>query len=131
MKTWIRMTARGGMVSLLLATILLGASGCITRYSTALGSRTPPACGNVKLYGTDNVPFEYEELSFLSQTYDQLYSRDDALRSFATEAQSLGADAVLNFRLESEWIGDNWFGFTIAMAQQFKLTGVAVKIKKP
>jgi hypothetical protein len=119
---------------LLLAMALV--SGCATQRAVPLGVRTPAVCGNVKLYGTDNVPFEYEEIACLAQSYDMtVHDLDECLRLFAAKAQELGADAVLGFRMQNEsgtggFLGVTWS--TIGDSTSYlHLTGVAVKIKRP
>ena len=104
-------------------------TGCKTVYKVPLGQRTPTECGNVKLYGTENVPFEYEEISTIALMY-QHTPQDECLRQFVAEAQRLGADAVLNFMLEP--VNDTGGFMFVGTAQNTTLVkGVAVKIKRP
>jgi len=121
------------LAALSLATIV---SGCVyAQRSFPLAGRTPSYCGNIKIYGTDNVPFEYEEIASLAHGYDTFwFTPDDCLRQFAAQAQGLGADAVLNFKLEQQ-AGVTGFILVGNLLGQnsgyLYLTGTAVKIKRP
>jgi len=74
--------------------LLVIVCGCGTMTVVPLGSRTPTSCGRVQLYATDNVPFEFEELGFISLN-NQERSQDVCLSQFCDQALELGADAVL------------------------------------
>lgn len=116
-------------MSLALGCVL--ATGCATGRVVPVATRTPASFGHIKLYGTDNVPFEYEELGVIGQLYDKQFSMDQCLRMFAEEAEKLGADAILNFRVEP---GEAYGGFILVLGDHYAhvtLTGVAVRIKKP
>jgi hypothetical protein len=119
-----------------IALVLLFSAGCITQRTVPLGARTPAACGNLKLYATDNVPFEYEEIACLAQSFDMFaYGMDDCLRLFAAKAQELGADAILDFHMENGPGVGGVFGVTWSnlgdSTSYLHLTGVAVKIRRP
>ena len=110
-------------------------SGCAVQHTVPLATRTPTSFGNIKLYGTDNVPFEYEELASLSQAYDMdPYTEEESLRLFAAKAQEVGADAILNFRMESLPGTGGFFFVASAIGPRtsyLSLSGTAVKIKRP
>jgi len=111
-------------------------SGCVSaQRAVPLAGRTPSYCGNIKLYGTDNVPFEYEEIASLAHGYDAFwFPLDDCLRQFAAQAQGLGADAVLNFKVEQHGGVGGFFLVISSLGQNagyLYLTGTAVKIKRP
>ena len=129
------MTSRMGKCLLVLLT-----AGCLCgcgsiKSSIPVSVRTPAYCGNIKLYGTDNVPFEYEELGVVALRETDFTTLEDKLSAFVREAQKLGADAVVNFRVEP--INDIVvvvFGFGGGAGpckDSYLLTGVAVKIKRP
>ena len=104
-------------------------TGCKTVYKVPLGQRTPTDCGNVKLYATAIVPFEFEEISTIALMY-QHTPHDECLRQFVAEAQRLGADAVLNFMLEP--VNETGGFLFVGTGQNTTLVkGVAVKIKRP
>lgn len=114
---------------------VLGASlcltGCMNQCLVPVASRTPDYCGNVKLYGTDNVPFEYEELAVLSQGYNLgAFTPEQAVQMFVADAQKVGADAIVSFKMEiSSQAGGFWL--VINVPKHLSLSGVAVKIKRP
>ncbi len=86
---------------ILIAVMGLGMVGCRSpQYVIPLGARSPAACGNIRLYATDNVPFEYEELGAIGGLYHKVKSEDQRLRAFVAEARKLGADAIVNFSQE-------------------------------
>ncbi len=101
--------------------------GCGTfpaEHSISTGGRMSPDWAGLKLYATDNVPFEYEEIGFIcvnEMSRDRKPDDKAMCAKFRDKALALGADAVVNFRMDD----DSDFCYV------FKLTGVAVKIKKP
>jgi len=96
-----------------------------------IATRTPAACGNIRLYGSYNVPFEFEEMGVVSVIcYD--VSENEMLSRFASEASKLGADAVLNFSIEQQSGLHVLFGFGLHhISDVITLRGTAVRIKKP
>lgn len=117
------------MAVLLMVSLCMG--GCMTQCLVPVGARTPAYCGNVKLYGTDNVPFEYEEIAVLAHGYDLHHSTvEEAVQAFVAEAQKVGADAVVSFKME---ITAHSGGFVVVVPtpETLSLSGVAVKIKRP
>lgn len=111
-------------------------SGCGTiKASVPVAVRTPVYCGSVKLYGTDNVPFEYEELGVVALYAHESSSLEEKVTQFVNEAQKMGADAILNFRVEP--VNDIVlviFGFGGGAGPchgGYRITGVAVEIKRP
>jgi hypothetical protein len=118
-----------------LAAILLSAalfSGCVSVYNVGMAGKTPTAMGKIKLYSTDNVPFVYEEVGFLSVRVDGSPvgppAQDYVLQVFHREAAKTGADAVVNFKIEEAFWSDWLFfpGGSCAVA-----SGTAVSIVRP
>lgn len=118
-----------------LATVLLFAalfSGCVSVYNVGMADKTPTAMGKIRLYSTDNVPFVYEELAFLSVRVDgspgSPPAQDYVLELFQREAAKSGADAVVNFKIEEAFWSDWLFfpGGSSAIA-----TGTGVSIVRP
>ena len=104
--------------------------GCRTAYIVPVAQDTSRAlCGNIKLYGTTNVPFEYEELSVVAIMYDGM-TQDACLSDFIATVQKLGADAVLNFSLDPT-VDSEGFWLVIDDCSRIRVKGVAVKIKRP
>jgi hypothetical protein len=118
---------RIGSISLCAALLL--SSGCRTVYVVPVAQRTPSTCGNIRLYGTDNVPFEYEELGVIGLTFEDA-SQDQCLQAFVSEAQKMGADAILGFRIEPV-VFSGGFMLVVCNHSETRLTGVAVRIKRP
>ena len=111
-------------------------SGCASvERVVPLGAKTPSVFGNVKLYGTDNVPFEYEEIAAVSQTYSAFdYGYEDCLKLFAARVQQLGADAVLNFKVDQDETPKGFLLVVTVISPSLgwlHLSGTAVKIKRP
>ena len=94
-----------------------------------LAQNTPRQCGNIKLYGSDSVPFEYEEIAAIG-TYKTWADESEALEFFIKEAEKLKADAVINFRVQPG-IGVGGLFLVITMPSKMHLTGTAVRIKRP
>lgn len=120
------------LASCILAFVL---SGCLTQRMVQVGARTPAAFGDLKVYGTANVPFEYEEVAVLAQGYNMgHYTEEACFKMFAEKAREVKADAVLNFKME---IVPGVGGFLFVMtainptSSCMTLSGVAVKIKRP
>ena len=106
-------------------------AGCVTPCTVLTATKTPPAFGNIKLYGTDNVPFEYEEIGVHSLFYSKV-DLDGALNQYAEQVRNLGADAVLGFRVSHVVSHQAILGFSLFWNDtQYELSGVAVKIKRP
>ena len=106
-------------------------AGCRSVQTLPVAQRTPTQCGNIKLYGTDNVPFEYQELGVIGVTVTH-QSLNDCLEAFAGEARKMDADAVLNFRVVPvQGTGGFMYVTTISQDNRVCMTGVAVKIKRP
>lgn len=110
--------------------------GCATvKSSIPVAVRTPAYCGSVKLYGTENVPFEYEELGVVSLLSHDTTSLEEKISAFVGEAQKLGADAIVNFMAVQ--MNDDvgvilGFGYGGGPCKNYyRLTGVAVKTKRP
>ena len=123
----------GGFLMVLTATCLL--AGCITQRLVQVGARTPSSFGDIKVYGTANVPFEYEELAVLAQGTDMsVYSEDESLKMFAEKALAVKADAILNFKIEVMPGVGGFFAVFSAIGpgtSYMTLSGTAVKIKRP
>ena len=113
--------------AVLCAALLL--AGCQSVQTLPVAQRTPSQCGDIKLYGTDNVPFEYEELGVIG-IYVTYKSMEEALQVFMAEAQKMRADAVLNLRVQPG-IGVGGFFLVITLPNKIYITGTAVKIKRP
>ncbi len=110
---------------------MLMITGCITPCTVLTAGKTPPVFGNIKLYGTDNVPFEYEEIGVQSFIYIN-NDQEGALKTYADQVRGLGAEAVLNFRIRRVMFVQSFLGFGfIPNPTQFEMEGVAVKIKRP
>jgi hypothetical protein len=120
MKTCVQLT-----VTILVAMFL---SGCVNPCTVMTGARTPADFGNIKVYGTDNVPFEYDEIGFHCVVVDA--DQQTALRTFATQTQNMGADAILNFHIRPVYATGGFF-FVMSDTSQYEVSGVAVKIKRP
>ena len=122
-----KFTVRAGMM-LLLAVL----SGCVSAYNVGMAGKTPVSMGNVKLYSTDSVPFEYEELGFVSVRVDGSPfgppTQDYALGIFQREVAKTGADAVLNFRVE-EAFWSSWLFFPGGSCA--RVFGTGVRIVRP
>ena len=110
-------------------------SGCAMQHTVPLATATPKSFGKIRLYGTENVPFEYEEIASLAQTRGLAFSsKEECLNVFAESAEELGADAILNFRME---LLPSTLGFLVVFARitpdrcYLSLSGTAVKIKRP
>lgn len=114
-------------LSALAAAVLLG--GCQTVHVVPVAQRTPAFCGNVKLYGTDNVPFEYEELGIVSVSLSHA-TTDEVLQLFVSEVQKLGADAALNVRFQSVNRTGGFF-LVLTLPNDNLITGTAVKKTRP
>jgi hypothetical protein len=102
-------------------------SGCAThhaQHSIPTAGRATPDWGTLKVFSTDNVPFEYEEIGFVTCSMWARHTvppkEEDMLARFRDKAIRMGADAVLNFRYSSLYAD-----------LLVELSGVAVKIKKP
>ena len=109
--------------------VLLGVFSCgcqtwIFEHSIPIADRATPEWGSLKVYATDNVPFEYEEIGFVTISYHtNRYgepNEKDMLSKFRDRALEMGADAVLNFRYEA-----------LGLYYLTHVSGVAVKIKRP
>lgn len=100
--------------------IVAGLSACVSRGTVDLGHHgSSSSNAGVKIYGTDNVPFEYEEIAFHFRAY-QSSNVGAATAHFCREVKQLDADAILNFRISpSPWRDD------------LRVEGVAVRIKRP
>ncbi len=125
---WIYCLAAIGLVVLVF--------GCASvQHTVPLVTRTPTVFGNVKVYGTGSVPFEYEELASLAQGYSMWhFTLEESLARFAAKAQEVGADAILNFKMEvSPAAGGFFFVFSVIgpTSSFVTLSGTAVKIKRP
>lgn len=105
-------------------------TGCISVQTVSLAQRTPAACGGVKLYGTANVPFEYEEIGTVAIVHAG-GTQEEWLREFTAEAQRLGADAVLNFMLEPVYHSGGFMLVVPHTDNTVVVKGVAVKVKRP
>ena len=120
------------LASCALAVVL---SGCMTQRMVQVGARTPAAFGDIKVYGTTEVPFEFEEVAVLAQGYDMwTYTEEECFKMFAEKALAVKADAILNFKIEVV-PGCGGFMFvtaTIGPTTSFMtLSGTAVRIKRP
>lgn len=108
------------------AGILAFGTGCGTTYCAQglpSGSKAAPDWGPLKVFATDNVPFEYEEIGLVSASAHQASSARDESKLCAMlreKAISMGADAIINLRYE-----------VYSMNVGAHMSGVAVKIKKP
>lgn len=110
-------------------------TGCTHTYHVGMVSRTPSSMGNVKLYSTDCVPFEYEELGFVLVYADAGPGawfgpppQGFVLETFQKEVARTGADAVLNFRIDYiSW--SDWLLFPPGSGAT--ASGTAVKILRP
>ena len=122
-----------GFRLILIVVIGLGMAACRSpQYVTPLGARTPAVCGTIRLYATDNVPFEYEELGAIGGLYHKIKSPDQRLQAFTAEARKLGADAIVNFSQEPMIGALVLFGFGGDDPTVYtRMTGVAVKIRRP
>ena len=106
-------------------------AGCVVPCTIYTDSRTPPSFGTVKLYGTDNVPFEYREIA-VHTVYINTSDQQEAVRIFAEQVRALDADAVLGFRMTPLLWQISFFGFNIIDdMSQYVLSGTVVKIKRP
>jgi len=111
-----------------LIAVLLTA-GCHSRtVIVPTGKITPP--WRIPVYATDNVPFEYEEIALVSTIACIEADVEKATSRFQKAVDQLGADAVLNFRLEYD-ISVGGFMVVVSDAEYVRITGVAVKIKRP
>jgi len=115
--------------------IMLPMMGCAYTYRVGMGPKTPARLGKVSVYSTDNVPFEYEELEFVSVLCESgpgacfaPPSQEFVLDCFAREVDRTGADAVLSFRMDAVYFSD-WIFFPGGYST--RASGVAVKIKRP
>jgi hypothetical protein len=115
-----------------LASILVFGTSCVSKQAIVAGDRSGALYGNVKIYGTDNVPFEYEEVGVIGHVYHKnVYSKEQFMREFVAEAQQMGADAILDFKIEPVPVGGGVFVVVVTPGDFVRLTGVAVKIKRP
>lgn len=126
MKRRIRLVV--GTLGVIGVVLVCGCRGT-TAYVVPVADRTPATCGNTKLFGTDNVSFEYEELGAVG-ILSYSHSVDECVRAIVSEAEKLGADAILNFRMQPL---DHSEGFWLVVGHRgpVELSGVAVKIKRP
>jgi len=128
----IRQLSKSGLVLALVA--LMCGCGSV-RMSMPIAVRTPAYCGEMKLYGTDNVPFEYEELGVVAVFENDWTSVEDKMDKFISEAQKMGADAIVNFSIEpANDIVLVFFGFGGGAGPcscSYLIKGVAVKVKRP
>ena len=124
-----------GIGTTALVVAFLAISGCVHSYHVGMGEKTPTALGQIKLYSTDNVPFEYQELSYVSCHVDggvaELFRprpQDEVLSSFRDQVVKAGGDAVINFRMYASFHG----GYLIFPGSYFTIvSGTAVKIRRP
>lgn len=110
--------------------------GCSTvKSSVPVAIRTPAYCGNVKLYGTDNVPFEYEELGIVSLAALEHTTQEAKIEAFVNEARKMGADAIVNVTIEPAndmvLVIFGFGGGGSPHPNSYRLSGVAVKIRRP
>ena len=113
-------------------TSLVALSGCVLVYNVGMGEKTPSSLGKIQLYSTDNVPFVYEELGFVSVRVngspfgppDQNYVLD----AFHRETAKMGADAVVNFGIEEVFVSDWLF---IPGGSCARVFGTGVRIVRP
>lgn len=112
----------------LVLVVALLVCGCQSRTVIVPTGRTS-APWRIPVYATDNVPFEYEEIGFVS-VIEHGSAQEKALSRFQKAVDQLGADAVLGFRLEYE-IEVGGFWLVLSDTSYVKVTGVAVKIKRP
>ena len=102
-------------------------SGCATyvaEHAIPTAGRATPDWGTLKVYATDNVPFEYEEIGFVAHAeysdHNGWLNEQALLNTFRDKVIRMGADALLNFRYDT--FGGDW---------ACQVSGVAVKIKRP
>ena len=120
-------------------TLLIGAvlvfSGCRITYRVGMGPRTPTTFGKIELYSTENVPFEYEEIEYISilvegwiETWFAPPTQEQVLEAFRQEVARTGADAVINLRIETRYYSD-WLVFP--GGRNTHISGTAVRKLRP
>lgn len=108
---------------------LLILTGCARQAIVPTGSSvTPP--WRIPVYASGNVPFEYEEIGFVSVTEPGPATQEKALRRFREAVNQLGGDAVVNFRLDWK-TGVGGFFVVVGMPDWIQVSGLVVKIKRP
>ena len=103
-------------MALLVVGCALLASSCSRAYVTALAPNA--GVGNLKVFGTDIVPFKFQEIAYISVSGMARRDRGVQLctRRLRDLAKERGADAILNFRVDL--VGTDWVN----------VSGVAVNI---
>ena len=99
------------------------------QFSIGSGPNTPKSWG-IPVYATDSVPFEYEEIAFITaapgpQHFE--YPDEKALELFRKEMEKYRPDAIIKFRVERRQTSAH----LVLMHYDTYVSGVAVKIKRP
>ena len=86
-----------GVVAGLVVAVVFLLSACETMHSFSIPSveKTPAAFGDIPIYYSDIVPFEYEEIGIVLVWGN---NQENAIKEMASKAKSVGADAIINFR---------------------------------
>jgi len=116
---------------------MLWLPACGRTISVGVGSRASADWGDLKVFSTDVVPFEFEELSYISVTRPAASKErhiPNAMAEFRKMAEQLGADAILNLRVDNVMAtGGGGFVLVVVPGESnwVMISGVAVRIKRP